>query len=47
MKWLKIGGSVLFVLIALLAVIPFFISLDDYIPALEKEMNGMPNPAFR
>lgn len=40
MKWLKIGGIVLLVLIALLAAVPFFISLDDYIPALEKEISA-------
>ncbi len=40
MKWLKISGLVLFVLIALLAAIPFFISLDDYIPTLEKEISA-------
>ncbi len=40
MKWLKIGGIVLFVLIGLLAAIPFFISLDDYIPTLEKAVSA-------
>jgi uncharacterized protein involved in outer membrane biogenesis len=37
MKSLKRFGIILFVVIALLAIVPFFISLNNYIPALEKE----------
>lgn len=40
MKWLKLGGGVLLVVLALLAVIPFFLSLDDYIPTLEREISA-------
>jgi uncharacterized protein involved in outer membrane biogenesis len=39
MKWLKIGGVVLLLLVAALAAIPFFISLDEYVPALERELS--------
>ena len=34
MKWLKIAGRVVVVLIVALAAIPFFIWLDDYIPTI-------------
>jgi hypothetical protein len=37
MKWLKRIGIVLGAIILILAVIPFFISLNDYIPRIEKE----------
>jgi uncharacterized protein involved in outer membrane biogenesis len=40
MKWLKIGGGVLLVLVGALAAIPFFISLDDYVPVLERELSA-------
>ena len=40
MKWLKRIGLVLGVLILLLAVVPFFISLDDYIPRIEEEISA-------
>ena len=38
MKWLKRIGIVLGVIILILAIVPFFISLDDYIPQIEKEI---------
>lgn len=40
MKWLKVGGVFLLVLLAALAAIPFFVSLDDYIPTLERELSA-------
>ena len=40
MKWLKIAGSVVLVLLLALAAIPFFISLDDYIPRIEQEVSA-------
>lgn len=40
MKWLKWGGLVLGVVILILALVPFFISLDDYIPTIEKEVSA-------
>ncbi len=40
MKWLKIGALFLVVLIAALAAIPLFVSLDDYIPTLEKTLSA-------
>lgn len=36
MKWLKVGGIVFGVLVLILAVAPFFISLNDYIPRIEQ-----------
>src|SRR5262245_26263054 len=36
MKWLKRGGLVLLGLILILAVVPFFFSVSDYIPQIEK-----------
>ena len=36
MKWLKRSGLVLVGLVLLLAVIPFFVFLNDYIPQIEK-----------
>jgi uncharacterized protein involved in outer membrane biogenesis len=40
MKWLKWGGLVLGAIILILAVVPFFISLNDYIPRIEKEISA-------
>lgn len=40
MKWLKRLGIVLGVIVLILAAIPFFISLDDYIPQIEKEVTA-------
>jgi uncharacterized protein involved in outer membrane biogenesis len=40
MKWLKRGAIALGVLIAILAIVPFFISLDDYIPYIEREASA-------
>jgi uncharacterized protein involved in outer membrane biogenesis len=40
MKWLKRGGLVLAALIVILAVAPFFISLNDYIPRIEREVSA-------
>jgi hypothetical protein len=36
MNWLKRGGFAFGVLIVALAVIPFFVSLNDYIAQIEK-----------
>ena len=41
MKWLKRTGVVIGVLIAILAVAPFFITLNDYIPRVEKEISSV------
>ena len=43
MKWLKWGGVVLGVIILILAIVPFFISLDDYIPQIEREISARIN----
>ena len=40
MKWLKWIGVVLGVIVLIIAAIPFFISLDDYIPRIEKEISA-------
>ena len=40
MKWLKRIGIVLGVIILILVGIPFFISLNDYIPQIEKEVSA-------
>jgi uncharacterized protein involved in outer membrane biogenesis len=40
MKWLKAIALVVGVLIAVAAIVPFFITLNDYIPALEKELSA-------
>ena len=40
MKWLKRIGIVLGVIILILAVVPFFITLNDYIPRIEKEASA-------
>jgi uncharacterized protein involved in outer membrane biogenesis len=38
MKWLKRVGLIFGVLIAVLALVPFFVTLNDYIPMVEKEI---------
>ena len=40
MKWLKWIGVVLGVIVLILAAVPFFISLDDYIPRIEQEISA-------
>src|SRR3989337_3421417 len=40
MKWITRAGLILVAVALLLAVVPFFISLDDYIPAIEKEVSA-------
>lgn len=40
MKLLKRSGIVIGVLLLILAVVPFFISLDDYVPAIENEVSA-------
>ena len=40
MKWLKIIGGIVLLLVLALAAIPFFISLDDYIPRIEQEVSS-------
>ena len=40
MKWLKWIGIPLGVIVLILAVVPFFISLEDYIPRIEKEISS-------
>lgn len=40
MKWLKIIGLVVVGLIAILALVPLFVSLDDYVPTIEKELSA-------
>jgi len=40
MKWLKWFGLVLGAIVLILAVVPFFITLDDYIPRIEKEISA-------
>ncbi len=40
MKWLKRIGIVLGVIVLILAVIPFFITLNDYIPRIETEASA-------
>ena len=40
MKWLKRGSIALAVLLVIAAALPFFISLDDYIPRIEKEISA-------
>jgi uncharacterized protein involved in outer membrane biogenesis len=41
MKWLKWIGVVLGVIVLILAAVPFFISLDDFIPTIEKEVSAL------
>jgi uncharacterized protein involved in outer membrane biogenesis len=38
MKWLLRSAGVLLALVAILALVPYFIEVDDYIPALEEEL---------
>ena len=40
MKWLKWAGMVVGVIILILAAIPFLVSLDDYIPDIEREISA-------
>jgi len=40
MKWLKWPALILGALVAMLAVVPLFISLDDFIPTIEKEVSA-------
>src|SRR4029078_13194147 len=40
MKWLKWFGILLGAIVLLLAVVPFFITLDDYIPRIEQESSA-------
>lgn len=40
MKWLKRVAIVMGVLLVILAAVPFFISLDDYIPQIEKAVSA-------
>lgn len=40
MKWLKWSGVVVGMVILILAVVPFFISLNDYIPRIEQEISA-------
>ncbi len=40
MKWLKRVAIVLGLLLVILAVLPFFLTLDDYIPRIEKEASA-------
>lgn len=40
MKWFTRGAIALGILLAILAVLPLFISLDDYIPAIQKEVSA-------
>jgi uncharacterized protein involved in outer membrane biogenesis len=39
MKWLKGALALLVVFVAIAAAVPFFVTLNDYIPALEKEIS--------
>lgn len=40
MKWLKWIGGIIAVIVVILAVVPFFISLNDYIPQIEQEISA-------
>ena len=40
MKWLRRGGLALGAVILILAIVPFFISLNDYIPRIESEISA-------
>lgn len=40
MKWLTRIGVVLFTLIGILAIVPFFVTVNDYIPTVEKELSA-------
>ena len=43
MKWLRWIGLSLGVIVLILAVVPFFVSLDDYIPRIESEISARIN----
>src|SRR5947199_8736177 len=38
MKWIKHATLVIGVLVVIIALVPFFITLNDYIPVVEKEI---------
>lgn len=40
MKWLTRIALVLLALVAVLAIVPFFVTVNDYIPTLEKELSA-------
>ena len=40
MKWLKFTGIIFLLLLAVLAALPFFISLNDYIPLIENKLSA-------
>jgi uncharacterized protein involved in outer membrane biogenesis len=40
MKWLKGAAALLVIVVAIAVVVPFFVTLNDYIPALEKEISA-------
>ena len=40
MKWLKWLGGIIGVIVLILAIAPLFISLNDYIPQIEKEISA-------
>lgn len=40
MKWLVRIGLVLAALVAVAALVPFFVTLDDYVPVIEKEISA-------
>ena len=40
MKWFKRIAIVVGVLLAILIALPFFVTLDDYIPQIEKEVSA-------
>jgi uncharacterized protein involved in outer membrane biogenesis len=43
MKWLKLGGVMLLVLALGLAAVPYFVSLDDHVPRIEREASARLN----
>src|SRR5687768_12715560 len=40
MKWLTRIGIVVAALVAIAALLPFFVTLDDYVPLVEKELSA-------
>ena len=40
MKWLKWGGLALAAIVLILAIVPLFITLDDTIPRIEREISA-------
>lgn len=40
MKWLKRSAGILGLLVVMVALVPFFVTLDDYIPEFEKEISA-------